>query len=74
MERKLALSFNLLMYEDGSVSPESLEMMKYDTNNLSAENKISQKSEDWSQKLGVEQKDCCSGANLQISGFGVTTY
>ena len=29
LERKLALSFNLLMYEDGSVSPESLEMMKY---------------------------------------------
>lgn len=28
-ERKLAMSFNLLMYEDGSVSPESLEMMKY---------------------------------------------
>jgi alpha-L-fucosidase len=28
-ERKLALSFNLLMYEDGSVSPESLDMMKY---------------------------------------------
>ena len=29
LERKLALSFNLLMYEDGSVSLESLEMMKY---------------------------------------------
>jgi len=29
LERKLALSFNLLMYEDGSVSPESLDMMKY---------------------------------------------
>lgn len=29
MERKLALSFNLLMYEDGSVSPQSREMMRY---------------------------------------------
>ncbi|TSA33823.1 MAG: hypothetical protein D4R64_13475 [Porphyromonadaceae bacterium] len=29
MERKLVMSFNLLMYEDGSVSPASLEMMKY---------------------------------------------
>ena len=29
MERKLAMSFNLLMYEDGSVSPASLEMMKH---------------------------------------------
>jgi hypothetical protein len=29
LERKLAMSFNLLMYEDGSVSPQSLEMMKY---------------------------------------------
>jgi hypothetical protein len=29
MERKLAMSFNLLMYEDGSVSPGSIEMMKY---------------------------------------------
>jgi hypothetical protein len=29
LQRKLALSFNLLMYEDGSVSPESLDMMKY---------------------------------------------
>ena len=28
-ERKLALAFNLLMYEDGSVSPASLEMMQY---------------------------------------------
>lgn len=28
-ERKLALTFNLLMYEDGSVSPESLDMMNY---------------------------------------------
>jgi hypothetical protein len=27
VEHKLALSFNLLMYEDGSVSPASLEMM-----------------------------------------------
>jgi hypothetical protein len=29
LERKLAMSFNLLMYEDGSVSPESLDMMKH---------------------------------------------
>lgn len=29
MARKFAVSFNLLMYEDGSVSPASLEMMKY---------------------------------------------
>jgi hypothetical protein len=29
MERKMAMSFNQLMYEDGSVSPASLEMMKY---------------------------------------------
>lgn len=29
MSRKFAMSFNLLMYEDGSVSPASLEMMKY---------------------------------------------
>jgi hypothetical protein len=29
LERKFAMSFNLLMYEDGSVSPESFEMMKY---------------------------------------------
>jgi len=29
MEHKLALSFNLLMYEDGSVSPASLEMMRH---------------------------------------------
>ena len=27
VEYKLALSFNLLMYEDGSVTPASLEMM-----------------------------------------------
>ena len=29
IDRRLAISFNLLMYEDGSVSPASLEMMKY---------------------------------------------
>ena len=29
LERKIAMSFNLLMYEDGSVSPESLDIMKY---------------------------------------------
>ena len=29
VEHKLALSFNLLMYEDGSVSPASLEMMRH---------------------------------------------
>jgi hypothetical protein len=29
LERKMALSFNLLMYEDGSVSPASLDMLKF---------------------------------------------